>query len=455
MTDSLRDRVKRRLDPQTRGFARDTLKLSVGTVVVVVGYATQIALITHFLGLGVFGVFSIVVSFVDLIGRLFNFQTGQMTMAFAADTLRSDSRRTFGIAQFAYVIDGVAGVLAFLVVCAAAPFAATALLGATDYGAGLFILYSVIMLLTTAEPTSIALLQLSGRFGMITRLTLIREALRFSLVLAALLITDSLYAVVAALVSMEAAMAVLWTTSATRAASTHLGGGSLWTPALDATKGMRRQMAGTVFHTNVISYVKILAAQGPTLLLGAMTSPVEVGAFKIGTSIGAIVGKLADPAWAAVLPRFAKLRAAGRRAEIRGLIRQTSLGALIATSALGIVAIVFRDPLLRLFGGEEALAAAPVLVLAVVGRIVNSTLFWNSPLLYALKRAGTASAVFVGTSVVFTPVLVICTYSWGATGTAAALLFWTVAANAGLSIAAIRALRRVSPPIVIAATQTV
>jgi O-antigen/teichoic acid export membrane protein len=453
VTDSLRDRVKRRLDPQTRGFARDTLKLSVATVVVVAGYATQIALITHFLGIGVFGVFSIVVAFVDLIGRFFNFQTGQMTMAFAADTLRSDARRTSGIAQFGYAIDGIAGLLAFLVICAAAPFAANALLGDTDYGASLFILYSVIILLTATEPTSIALLQLSGRFGTIARLTLIREVLRFSLVLAALLTTDSLYAVVAALVLMEAAMAVLWTTSATRATSMYLGGVSLWTPALDATRGMRREMAGTVFHTNVVSYVKILAAQGPTLLLGAMRSPIEVGAFKIGTSIGAIVGKLADPAWAAVLPRFAKLRAAGRRAEIRALIRQTSLGALIATSALGVVAIVLRDPLLRLFGGEEALAAAPVLVLAVIGRIINSALFWNSPLLYALKRAGTASAVFVGTSVVFTPTLVICTDRWGATGTAAAILFWSAALNAGLSVAAIRALRLVTPPVIAAAAQ--
>jgi O-antigen/teichoic acid export membrane protein len=173
---------------------------------------------------------------------------------------------------------------------------------------------------------------------------------------------------------------------------------------------------------------------------------VEVGAFKIGISIAAIVGKLADPAWAAVLPRFAKLRAAGRSDEIRTLVRQTSVGALIATSALGMLAILFRDPLLRLFGGEDALAAAPVLVLAVLGRVVNSALFWNSPLLYALKRAGTASAIFVALSVVSTPAFIVATYEWGATGTAAALLLWTVSVNVGLSLAAIRAVRLVTPP---------
>ena len=450
---SLLEPVKRRLDPQTRGFARDTLKLSVATVVFVGGYAAQIALITHFLGVAVFGAFSITVAFVDLIARFFNFQTGQMTMAFAADTLRSNPRRTCGIAQFGYAVDAVAGAVAFLVVSAAAPFAASALLGGTDYGAGLFILYAVTVLLTTTEPTSIALLQLTGRFGTIARLTLFREVLRFSLLLVALVTTHSLYAVVVALVFMEAVMAVLWTISATRATSAYLGGASLWTPALNATEGMRRDMAGTVFHTNLISYVKTVAAQGPTLLLGAMRSPVEVGAFKIGVSVGAIVGKLADPAWAAVLPRFAKLRAAGRQDEIRALVRETSIGALIATSALGAIAIVFRDPILRLIGGEEALLATSVLVLAVLGRIVNGALFWNSPLLYALKRAGTASVLYIATSVVFTPVLVVCIYEWGATGAAVALLFWSVSTNVELSVAALQALRLVAPPVRAAAAE--
>jgi O-antigen/teichoic acid export membrane protein len=444
LTVSLRERIKTRLDPQTRGFARDSSKLAMGSLVALAGYAAQTALITHFLGLTEFGVFAIVVSTVDLVGRLLDFQVGQMTQAFAAETYKSDARRTVGIAQFSYGIDLGAGLAGFLVVAAIAPIAAPRLLDG-EYGAGIFVLYALTMLATTTETTSIALLQLSGRFGSIFRLTLVREVLRFSLVLAALLTTDSLVAVVLVLVAMEAFMAVLWTASASRAMRERLGGASLWQLSLSATKGIRREMAGTVFHTNVISYVKIFASQAPTLLVGAMRTPAEAGAFKIGMAIAAVVGKPADPAWAAVLPRFAKLRAAGRRDEITALIRETSVAALIGMSLLGAAAIVFRDPLLRLFGGQEALAAAPVLVLGVLARIVNGALFWNSPLLYALKRAGTASTVFVGASVPFIPVLILCIDRWGATGAAAALLFWSVVVNAGLSVAAIRALRGMAP----------
>ena len=442
MIEGLRRRLRRRLDPQTRGFLRDSTKLGMGSVVVVAGYAVQIALITHILGLDEYGVFAIVVSTVDLVARLFDFQVGQMTTAFAADSLKSNPRRALGVAQFSYLVDLGAGVVGFLVIAAIAPIAAAYLVPGESWA--LFVLYGLTVLATTTETTSIALLQLSGRFGAILRLTVGREFMRFALVLLALLATHSIAGVIVALLVMEVVMAVLWGFAADRAMRERLGYG-LALRSLSATRGLRREMARMVVHTNVVSYVKVLAAQGPTLLLGAMRTPADAGLFKIGTSIAAIVGKPADPAWAAVLPRLAKLRAAGRRSEMEALIRQASIGAFLLMCALGVVAIVLRDPLLRIVGGPEAVAAGTVLVLSVLARVVNGTLFWNSPLLYALKRADTASRVFVGASFVFVPALILFIDRWGANGAAAALLVWNVVVNAGLTVGALRAMRLVTP----------
>ena len=435
-------RLSKRLDPQTRGFIRDSTKLGAGSAIVVAGYATQIALITHLLGLYEYGVFVIVVSTVDVVARLFDFQVGQMTTAFAADSLRTDERRTIGIAQFSYLIDISAGVVGFLMIVAIAPFAAEHLLEGESWW--LFVLYALIMLATTTETTSIALLQLSGRFGGILRLTVIREIMRLTFVLVALLVFDTIASVIIGLVVMEAVMAVLWTFAANGAMREQTGGLGLTHRCLAATRGKRKEMARMVLHTNVISYIKVLAAQAPTLLVGAMRTPADAGLFKIGTSVAAIVGKPADPAWAAVLPRLAKLRAAGRPTEMRALIRQASLGAFLLISAMGLVAVVFREPLLRIVGGTAALAAGTVLTLSVLARIVNGTLFWNSPLLYALKRASTASRIFVAVSVVFVPVLVVFVDRWGANGAAGALLFWNVVVNTGLTIAALRAMRHLT-----------
>ena len=59
------------------GFLRDSTKLGLASGVAVLGYATQIALITHVLGLDEYGVFAIVVSTVDLVGRLFDFRSAR------------------------------------------------------------------------------------------------------------------------------------------------------------------------------------------------------------------------------------------------------------------------------------------------------------------------------------------------------------------------------------------
>jgi O-antigen/teichoic acid export membrane protein len=427
------------LDRQTRGFLRDSTRLGIGSVVVVVGYAAQIALITHLLGVQRYGVFVIVVATVDLVARLVDFQVGPMTTAYAADSLRAEPTRAVGIAQFSYLIDTAAGVVGFLVVVAVSAPASKYLLGGGDWV--LFVLYGLTMLVNTTETTSIALLQLAGRFGLILRLTVVRETLRVTLVTVAAAGFGSVEAVILALLLMEALMAALWTISANTVLRQRSGGIGLLRPCLSETRGARREMSRMVLHTNLISYVKVLAAQGPTILLGAMCPPTEAGLFKVGTSIAAVVGKPADPAWAAILPRLSKLRAAGRGTEMRALIRQASIGAFVLLGVTGAVAIVLRDPLLRLFGGKEALAAATVLVLSVAARVVNGTVFWNTPLLYALMEARRASRVFLATGVVFVPVLIISIDRWGADGAAGALLFWSVLVNAGLTVSALRALR--------------
>ena len=336
------ERSARSSDPR---ILRDSSKLAVGTLVVVVGYGLQIALITHFLG-------------ARRVRRVRDRGLGRRSRGKVPRLSgRSDDNGICGRddplrqtanhrnSQFSYLVDLGAGFAGLLVIVVVAPLVVPHLEHGS-HGPGLFILYGFTMLATTTETTSIALLQLHGRFGTILQLTLAREAMRFGLVLGALLATDSLVAVVAALVLMELVMGTSWTLAANRTVS-HYGGGALWRPVLSTTRGIRRAMAAMVFHTNVISYVKIVAAQAPTLLLGAMRPAAEVGVFKVGMSIAAVAGKPADVAWAAVMPRFARLRAVGRSEAIRDLIRQTSIGAFCVIATLSLVEFVLRTPLLR------------------------------------------------------------------------------------------------------------
>jgi O-antigen/teichoic acid export membrane protein len=201
-------------------------------------------------------------------------------------------------------------------------------------------------------------------------------------------------------------------------------------------------MLGMLFHTNLVTYAKLIPAQVPTLLLGAMRSPAEVGGFKVATAIAAAAVKLVDPAWAAVMPRLSRLWSSGRRAEIRDLLVQATIGACFVLALTALLAFVLRVPLLRIVGGENATTATTVLVLSLIGGVVNGTLFWNTPLIYAAREARLAVVAYVLSSLLLAPLLVVGIDAWGANGAAVALLVFIVVLNLILTAMALKVLRQ-------------
>jgi len=432
-------RIARRLSSETRGLARDTLVLAIGSVVTMAGYMTQIALVSHLLGLRQYGVLALTISFVEIVNRFFDVQVGDTAIAFGAEKMKTDVRGTAGVFQLGYLIDLAAGLAGFAVVAGLAPFAGSHLVG--PEGPRLFMLYGLTLLASTAGTTSFSMLRLFGRFGTILRLTALREALRVGSVSSAIVVFGTLESVVIALVLLEAVIGVLAFVASNRAFAKWASGVRLWGVPVSSSRGIRRRMLAMILQTNFVAYAKIVSAQGPTLLLGVYRPPAEVGAFKIATAIAAAVGKPADPAWAAVLPRLAHLWTARRTAEIRRLIGQATPIAFVGLSLLGAVAIVLRDPLLRLFGGAGAVTATTVLILAVAAQIVNGSLFWNTPLIYSAKRAKAAMIAYVGSSAVLALLLWLLIREWGATGATAALLVFTVQLNVTLTVTALSLVR--------------
>jgi len=405
------------------------------------GYFVQVVLLTHLLSLDAYGEFALTVSFVALVGGFFDVQIGVMPLAFAAEHVDRRPVVAAGVFQFGYVTESLLGVTAFVVVAALSPFAGPRLVA--DQGTLLFVLYGLTLVAAVGKTTSTALLQLYGQFGTILRLVIVREIIRVAVLVVVLIGIGTLVSAVLALVILEAFVAAVAALAATRTFSARCGR-SLWAPALAETRHLRRPMVGMLFHTNLVTYAKLIPSQIPTLLLGAMRSPVEVGGFKVATAIAAAAVKLVDPAWAAVLPRLSRLWAAGSRSEIRQLVVNGTVGAALILGASAFIVFVLREPLLRIVGGEGATVASTVLLLSLLGGVVNGSLFWNTPLIYAAKRARLAMWAYVVSSLVLVPLLILGIDAWGAEGAAAALLLFTVALNAMLTVMALRLVRQPS-----------
>jgi O-antigen/teichoic acid export membrane protein len=434
--------IAQHLSAETRGLARDTSFLAVGKAATTLAMIAQVMLISHVLGLRQYGVFALTVAFVAIVSKFFDVDVAKATISIGARYIRSDTRAAAGIFQLSYLVDGVLGVAGFVVVAALAPFAGPRLVGSEGFL--LFLLYGLTLLGSTVDTTSIAILQVLGNYRTITALVLLREASRVALVATALFSFHTLVAVVALLVVHDVLTGVGSATLAVKAFGRATPGLSLRKSMLDAAKEARRPMFAMIFQTNLISYGRLVEGQAPALLLGFLRGPLEVGVFKIGMAGAIAVGQLAAPAWNAALPRISRLWNAGSMDELRRLVREGSVAALVVMTVAGVVVVVFRRPILELFGGHAATAAGTVLSLAVASQVVNGILFWNDSVLLAAGRAKLAMSLYLPAVMVMLALVLVLGERYGAEGAAGAVLASALLTNVGLTFSAVRMLYR--PP---------
>lgn len=421
------------------GLMRDAWWVSTWQGAVVVADILQLALVARGLGISQYGRLALVVALVTLVSQFFNLRVGTAATAFAAPRLHAgDVEGAAGIFQISYVMDVLTGILGFCVVTVGT-VVASRVAGVGD--AGLAVLFASTLLISSVDDSSSAVLRVFRRFRLLAGYRLALEALRLALIATAVFAFRSLYMVVLALVVYDLASAIADAVAAAVVYRRETGV-SLLRPALRAMRDEQRALLAMVLHSNVVSYSRIAMNQLPTLLVGAFAGPAATGAFKAGTSVALLPGRLVDPAYAAILPRLSRLYAAGRLAEVRKLVRHACAIAIPAMVVVTVVVVLARHPILReLAGVGSGSTAATVVAIAIVGSAVDGALFWNDSVLFAAKRSKHVAGNAIVTSILQIVLLLSLIPPFGAVGAASAIVVSKVLANARLTWFALRALR--------------
>jgi O-antigen/teichoic acid export membrane protein len=436
----LRARMALRRRGELGGLAADSLYVAMWQGATSLADLAQITLIAHVLGLDQYGRFAVVVAFVVLVTQFFDVRVGVAATTLGARELRRDPRRAAGIFQLSYVIDAVTGVLGFVVVVGLSFVVGPGLVGGN--GTLLIVLFAIGVLASTLEDSSLAVLRLLDRYRLVATYTVGLEAARVALVAGALLFSDGLVPVILALVAQKMLVTVVQVATAASSFRTTIGRPLFREPALDAVTDTRRQMITTVLHTNVLSYARLAQTQLPTVVLGAISGPVQAGLYRIGMAAAAAVGRLADPAYAALLPRVSRLFAAGRQHSVKRLIERASLISVPVMVVALTAVLLLRDPILQLLGGEAATDAAPVLAAGAVAFAINGAVFWNIGVLFAAGRARTVSLIAVITAVTQAALLVPLVLALDAKGAALSFLVSMALSNLLMTAVALRLVAR-------------
>ena len=132
--------------------------------------------------------------------------------------------------------------------------------------------------------------------------------------------------------------------------------------------------------------LKTLMDRGDVLLLGALSSTIQVGYYDIAKKLAYTVLRLTDPLANSIYPQMAMLTAEKRVRELKGLMLRLS-GGLLVFGLLIYVPVFFGSEwlIVRMYGNEFVEAVAPFLV-HLVTAVLSMVFFWSLPMIFSLGK---------------------------------------------------------------------
>lgn len=152
-----------------------------------------------------------------------------------------------------------------------------------------------------------------------------------------------------------------------------------------------RRFAGGLFAIGVLA---LGVSQIDRLVLTSVRPLEEMGYYTLALSVAAGLGRMVQPMFNALYPRFSRLVAQRDAPGLQKLYHLSSQYLAIVIAAVAAVLVVFAHEVLWLWTGDEALATkvAPALMLLVTGSALNGLM--NIP--YALQLAHGWTRLAVG-----------------------------------------------------------
>jgi O-antigen/teichoic acid export membrane protein len=343
-------------------------------------------LVARLLGVENYGILGIITMFTSVINKLASFRMGEVVIKYVAQFSEAgDTRRAQAVFKAAALVEIVASVVAFGLICALAPLAANFLAKDPDT-TSLFILYGVIILANLVAESSMGLLQLFDRFRRVAALNLIQSAVTLALVALVFLAQGGMVGVLIAYLVGKMVSAIALSLAAFAEARRRWEW-DWWRTPLSLLHEHKRELASFAVHTNISASLSLVNKDSELLWVSFFRGPVETGYYKLALSLANIVQLPVNPLPQATYPELTRLAARGGWTDVRAILRQGSYLAGGYSLFATLVVIFIGQPLIYYIYTPQYLPAYPALVILLVGYLFANTFYWRRNILLALGRA--------------------------------------------------------------------
>lgn len=193
-------------------------------------------------------------------------------------------------------------------------------------------------------------------------------------------------------------------------------------PLDDDSAAIRSFVLQSSLATGVVSLRTTLSP----LLLGAVSSAAQVGAFRAALAPQQGLTSLSAPARMILLAEQTRDWERGEHAKVLAGVRRYSVGAAAAMAVLLVPALIWMPDLIRLAFGADYESAANAARVVLVAAVLQFVFGWTKSFPISIGRPNLRIVTHGVETLVLVPLVLVLGDRWGATGAAVAVLVSTV-----------------------------
>ncbi len=273
----------------------------------------------------------------------------------------------------------------------------------------LLIIYGLLVLFSFSG-TPIGVLRLFNRFDLLGYTTVLNALLKFGGVVICFITRQSLfgfvliYLVTGIIGQMILVFASLWVLR-------KQGMGDFF---LKPLRNLSRRFPGIwdyVWTTNVNSTIRMASQQSDGLIIAALTTPANLGFFKIAKQFSQVLPELIEPLYESIYPELARLWASGNKHTLLSLIKRTTLIVSIIALSGWIGFILLGKWLIAMTVGPAFSSAYLLAVIYMLALVIALCTFSFSPWMLAMGFPKKSfAALLVSTGIYYVILLIFLSY---------------------------------------------
>ncbi len=379
-------------------------------------------LIARYLGLVQFGLFSIVLAFVDVLNIFIDLRVWEAATKYVGDNWKEGEKdKACSLIKFFYLIDVLTGILAFIVATLMAEIATKYFLKTP--GSEVFIyVYAFSLFITSPNTTSKAILRVFDKFKAIAFIGSFQNFVKIILVIIAIVLDKGIYGILVAFVLGNLIGFIINFYYVNLTLNEH-GLSGWWKRKVFFPGFQFSEIFRFLLHTSFYGSLKALKDKYlGILILGYFAGKEAAGLYKLARSFLKIISKIADPLYEAIYPELVKVYEGDNIENFVNLIKRATLGMSKIIIPIGILVFIFADQILSLVYGSEFGLATGVVRILVFAVIISDLASFTSTAFLAVGSPGLRTKIETIALVVYISLLFILVPYFAQIGAALSLL---------------------------------